>query len=359
MNDKPNIVTQPHLGRVKDNYRPSSEIGGYLTTAKIIKIHHKYRTADIAIIGTRDIISSGTTNEGKFGARILSSSASFDSVSMAASGTIEPLQEGAIVIVAFLDGSKSKPIILGTVFNTDNTISSMLPDVYPLDPNKAGDERKEALKYLKVFPSQLYHRVDGEGGVEISHPSGTFLKIDADRDQLMNDEHDGFSHDDLMEKDSRTNEVRKAPTEEAMLPVSMLFSHQTNMDSAEDNSWTKFFLSSEGMFRTTKDTNDGKLTYTELSEDGTYTIRRQNDSDKHGLGTQYSEISLAQNGDISIKRQAGGQTVKVAIGSDMKVAITGDVSISGNMVVSGTSTSANSFTRGSQVLTFSDPHGGV
>lgn len=318
---RPNINLQPHLGRVEDNYKPGDNMYGYLALAKIIKVHHKNYSADVMLINTRDVISSDPINEGRLSARMGVSSAHYNEEYATVSGVMEPLQENQLVVVAFLEGMKSRPIILCSFHNPDSPDKNMLPYMYPLDPNSSAEQYRESLKYLRVFPSQAYHRVDGEGGMEFSHPSRTFLKIDADQYGEMTDAHNGFDHQNLEEKDPRLHTTYVGRTEGSRLPVNLLFVHRTSPFD-QSTTWTKFFLRDDGMLRFTRDNADGTLTYQELSKDGTYIVRRQVDSDKHMEGSNYTQTSLSPNGEYKITRAKSGKVTEVVIAENGEASIT-------------------------------------
>src|SRR6185312_3211035 len=131
MPNNPNINLQPFLGRYRENYKPQNEMGGYLTLAKVIKIHHKNSTVDLQIVKTNDSISSNESNEGRFGARILTASAHFNRETLASSGVIEPMQEGQLVILAFLDGFKNELIVLGSLHDIWEVHNNILTKQYP------------------------------------------------------------------------------------------------------------------------------------------------------------------------------------------------------------------------------------
>jgi hypothetical protein len=313
MSNKPNIRLQPHLGRVKDNYKPHNDMGGVLAVAKVLKVHHKQGTVDLQVIKTNDVISSDTSNEGKFAARVLTTSAHFDNASMSSSGVVEPIQEGQMVLLAFIDGLKANPIVLGSFHQTWSTEQNILPSSYPLDPEEGLWDRREALKYLRVHPSQFYQRIDGIGAMEMSHPSKTFLQIDPDLyDEGINDEHGGYDHSKLNEKDPQFGGTRSGRTQESTNPVNVLFVHRSSPED-ETTTWTKFFINAQGMFRVTRDNNDNSLSYLQMTETGDIKIRRQIDSPVHEDGNNYSEISLAETGGVSIARTIDGNTSSVSV----------------------------------------------
>lgn len=308
---EPDIRLQPHLGRVQDNYKPHLDMNT-LSLAKVTKVHHKHGTVDLQLIKSNTSISSDESSEGKYSARVLTTSAHYDPVLASSSGNMEPMQEGQLVLLAFMDGLKSQPIILGSFHQTWETEHNVLPEYYPLEPNDSMSDKRESLKSLNVHPSQFYKRVDGIGSMEMSHPSKTFLQIDPDLHGEINDTHKGYDHIHLNEKDPYTAKTRSGRTEETSLPVNVLFLHRSHFDD-EVTTWTKFFIDSSGMLRLTRDNNDGTLSFLELSDDGAISIRRQNDSAIHGEGENSSELGLAQDGTISLSRVVDGKNSMISI----------------------------------------------
>lgn len=315
------VNLQPHLGRqFKDRYNIQDNTG-VLSLAKVIRVHHKQGTVDIQIIKSNNTIVSNPENEGRFGARLLTSTAHFDEVLMSSSGVVEPIQEGQLVVVGFLDNQKKQPIILGSFHKTWQNEMNVLTDTYPLDVANDFDAMREGNKYLRVFPSQLFHRVDGIGAIEWGHPSTTFLKIDPDLSQSIGDDHGQFDFEDLTERDPYTYETRRGRTEESSLPVKLLFVHRSSSTPDEDEdedalTWTKFFLDSSGLLRITRDTNDNKLTSLELSDTGAFKVKRQLDSAFHDEGTSTAEIGITEEGGTYMKREFAGLEIKVQITND-------------------------------------------
>lgn len=305
---------QPHLGRVQENYKPHLD-ANMLAIAKVTKVHHKHGTVDLQLIKSNSVIASSPENEGKYGARVLSTTAHYDPALASSSGVIEPMQEGQLVLLAFIDGLKSQPVILGSFHQTWETEHNVLPDVYPIVPTDSITEKKEATKYLRVHPSQYYERVDGMGSKEVSHPSKTFLQIDPDLFDEINDHHRGYDHHNLNERDPHTGEARSARTEEGAYPVNVLFVHRSSFDD-EVTTWTKLFIENTGMFRLTRDNNDGTLSFVQISETGGMKFRRQLDSTNHGEGENYSEIEVTEQGAISLNKAVDGKTSNISIDED-------------------------------------------
>ncbi len=300
---------QPHLGRTANNYKPQLDM---LALAKVTKVHHSQGTVDLQLIKSNDVVSSDPSNDGKFGARVMTTTAYYDPASLSSSGVIEPMQEGQLVLIAFIDGKKSQPVVLGSFHQTWDDTNNILPMTYPLDPSNSMLDKREATKYLRVHPSQFYERVDGIGAKEVSHPSKTFMTVDPDLYGEINDAHDGFDHKDLNERDPFSGQSRYGKDEDSVRPVNMLFVHRSNFDD-DVTTWLKMFISNTGMFRLTRDNNDGSLSYYEMKEDGTTTLRRQVDSNENGSGDNAGEISLGQDGSIAINRIVDGRSSSISL----------------------------------------------
>jgi len=76
-------------------------------------------------------------------------------------------------VVGFLGGSILRPVVLGFLFPEENE-SLCGRDDQP--GNKDGSQ------YLFKHKSNVYSRIDQDGQIEISHPSGLFIKIGKDCD---------------------------------------------------------------------------------------------------------------------------------------------------------------------------------
>jgi hypothetical protein len=336
--NRPNIVTQPQMGRPTENYKPGDKMGSYIALARIIKIHHKHHTADVQLVKTNNVVSSTAENEGKYGARIGVVTAHFNEKTLTSSGVIEPMQEGQLVVLAFMDENSKQPIILCSFHSTWSTKQNILVDKYPLNPRTEMQDYCEAYKYLRVFPSQGYTKVDGNGGIELSLPSTTFLKIDNEINlpdgAKLSDGREDFDHDDLSEKDPyRGFQTIKGQKEQELLPVNMLLVHRSHYDPSL-STWTKFFMNKNGSFRWTRDSHEDNLTYMEVGDKGAVTLRRQQDSHIHGESEDYTESRLSELGEYSVSKKKGNKCSTIAIddNGDIKLSISFDDGLTSSFV---------------------------
>lgn len=330
---------QSGLGRIAENYRQDMNMTG-LSVGKVIKVHHFSGTADVQLVNTKDVISSSPENKGQFAARILTQGAWFDeSGHQKYWGVVSPIAEGSLVVVAFLDNMKDRPIILGQLHRGDNP-ENVLPSSYPLNERQPGFHRREALKTLRVFPSMAYSKVDGEGNMEFVTSSKSFFaayNTSLDTEDYLGDNHNGFDHEHLSETNKRTGKVLESDFEEAKAPMKFLFVHRDSFNNP--CKWTKFFLNEKGMFRTTRDSNDGTLSYIEMGDTGAMKIRRQLDDPDHGEGNDFSEVGVEADGTPYITRMTPKGLAKFSLDADgnLQINVPGDVSAyaEGNVNLNG------------------------
>lgn len=314
---------QGSLGKVEKFNRKDMNMGGYLTLGRVIEVHNKYSTADVMLVNTKDTLMGSKSNQGRFSCKIATNNAHYDADTNTSWGVMEPVCVDDLVLVAFLDNLKSHPIIINSFHRMDRT-DNILPDEYPI----YGAE--DSLKFLRVFPSQNYIRVSGNGDTEVTFVGKSFISIG----DSVSDAHNSTDFEDLSEKsnDGKTKHLTKSRHEPTDLsarvfrssPTSkkFLFVFRDNMDDSE-TTWTKLFFDS-GLLRLTRDNNDGKLSYIELNKSGNIKIRRQLDSDSINGGQHYTEIGVSADGMGSIKNKNGSDSIEVLINPDSTISIKKD-----------------------------------
>lgn len=317
MSETPSVRLQPHLGRVTINYKKGMNLGGLMVLARVTNVHQKTGTADVITVQGNNIFSSGANVEGQYSARILTSYSNYDSTRKKYWGGMDPIGVGTLVLLGFMDNKRTQPVILGT-FNYPSNDQNILPTDYPLSEQTAGYDRREALKSLHVYPSQAYTKIDGESNIELSHASKSFLAMystSMDDQNKLNDSHGGFDHKDLSEKDKTSGNVLETDFTDSQSPSKLLYVHRTDFDDLK-TTWTKLFFDVTGLFRISRDNNDGTLSYRELAPDGTQIDRVQLDSNQFGQGSNYGEIVKGSDGSVAINRQTSKGISQITIDKD-------------------------------------------
>lgn len=284
---------QSSLGNVTQENRSDIKMNGYTSLGRIIKIHHKKNTADVKIVRTNDVISSLAENEGRFACKILTVNAHFNKDTCKSNGVIEPLTEGELVVIGFLEGRKTEPIILGSLHRLDDT-DNILPSEYPINM----DNRREYLKYLRVFPSQDYIRVDGDGNFEVAFHGKSFFKFD---DTGINDSHNGTDFKNLYEKDKFTGNTLTMEDKSYHKPKDFIAVFRDNWID-DITTWTKFLVQSNGLIRISRDNNDNSLTFVEVNKLGEFKVRRQIDTNLYEDGATFSELVISKSGVVRLNR---------------------------------------------------------
>jgi len=323
------IRLQSALGDISKKGRSDIAMNGMITLGKILKVHHKNHTADVQLIGTSDIISGSEATQGINACRIMERHAGWDSFFKVSYGNITPVQEGEIVAVGFLDNLKSKPIILGSFFDTDNS-KNPLPVDYPL----FGADEVERYEHLFMDRLQDYSYLSGTGEFEMVHHSRAYI---TSSEKALDDSRDGFNYNSLKIKSKNTKStVGLTENQREFKPLDILVSLCDKINDVTSGLLRLFVSAKTGSFRITKDTNSNKLSMIEMQSDGTMRVKQQLDTYKRDKSTNYSEVRMNPDGGISVVRNLNGSVSSFQIGQDgsltincsKAVSINSDVSIS-------------------------------
>lgn len=324
-NEVRNLKLQSALGdfNAVEN-RKDMDMFGVLMVGKVTRVHHKSGTADLIVVDTGDTFSSSPTNEGQYAARFIQGFSGYNEVTKKPWGLIEPIAEGSLVVMTFLNGIKQRPIILGTLPRITAEENVYVGD-YPLMENISGYNAREALKRLMVYPSGTYDKVDGEGNVEKTFPGHSFLvnySGATDFDDQINDNHRGYGFEDLTEKDKDTL-YTVAPHEEspAVENGKLLYSHRTVIDDRE--TFIKVYMSDDGELRISRDNDDDTLSYIELSTEGDISLVRQRDSARRNIASDISKVEIKANGEVYMKN---GEA-EFSLGHDLNVRVPGKINM--------------------------------
>lgn len=327
-----NPVFQSGLGNVSQVTRQDQNMFGYFMLAKVLKVHEKHNTVDVKLLRNNNRIIGSSNNEGRFACRVLTSNAGYDSTNRIYYGIQEPLFKGQTVVVTFLDGMKDEPIVIGVIHDVDNP-NNILPSKYPLDPTNDYEDLKDTRKFLRVFPLQDYFKLDGVGNLEFSLHSKSFISWS----KGVTDDANGTDFEDLSEKSKVLNKTLQLPDnfqdefgnaiEVYTEPKSLLIVFRDDIDD-NISTKTKIFVDmndDKGTLRLSRDNKDNTLSYIEMSKDGSIKLKRQIDSNVRDSGSNYSDIIVSPNGDITIGNSSGAS---MAIQE-------GTINLTGNILANG------------------------
>lgn len=292
-----NVRTQASLGtEFKRVYNEDSNMDK-LMLAKVVSINYRYNTVGVQSVTDGSVISK-PGQEGKFSAK-LPVQFSGRTADGKPYGQVTPIEIGALVLLGFIDRRKSNPIVL-SVYNTSEETHELARAPFgQADPEDESVKRQANHKFT-VHPSLTYEDIDGNGNKTVSFTGKSFITFDGDTSPEMSGVNDSqYNYEDLASSRYYSGELieplsSKAPT--------ILFKHTGDRfgddgELIEDPHELMMFIGQDGTYRTSivAEGEDWR-TYTELTADGEYTIRRQNDSREVGKGQEYHEFKVGEKG---------------------------------------------------------------
>lgn len=293
------IRTQSSLGtEFKRLYNEDSNISKIML-AEVTKVNYRYNTVDVRTTdGSMQINKSGQS-EGRYSAK-LPVEFSGRTATGKVFGQINPIEVGTLVLLGFLSGYKSKPIVISVYGHADETKELSRAPFAGADPT---DEKlkKYTQHNFTIHPSLTYDDIDGNGNRTVSFPGKSFLTMDADSIEEMSgktDDGDGTGYEDLSASYYYSGELIEPSNEKA---PTILFKHvgkkATEEGEVEDPHAFMLFLGQDGTYRTSMvNTEEDWRTYIEMTPEGDIKLRRQNDTKAVGKGESTHELSVTADG---------------------------------------------------------------
>lgn len=260
---------QAGLGDVYNLGRGDIDNQGKLTLARVVSVNNRDHTADV-IMMTGAYLGNQENSTSRVSCMRLEQFAGFNSDSLKSYGSVTPLRKGDLVLVAFVDSGKNKPIILGSVYMPDNTITNM-PEVESM-----GEFEDEKDEYYSVDPNQNYNYSNAQGEFENVNSNGLYKVGKTER--MSDHRENAFGHEDLSIRDKwtyRTIDIK----EEEFQPFNYLLVTRDKHDETDENTvFNRFYHDPKrGITRFSKDSKN-KLLYVEV--DKGFKIQYQKNSNR-------------------------------------------------------------------------------
>lgn len=290
MADRPR--TQASLGSQWQRVNSDNLKFDNLILAKVIKVYYQYQTVELQSLSGKMRIAQGLGTSGKFSAPYPKEFTGMTPENNPY-GHIPVIVPGTLVLVAFVDGNPSNPIIVNSYgYNDLNTKLVRTPMI-------SGDMRdNEQFKFnsssYTLKPSLTYEYFDGEGNVVKTWNGKSLLSVTSDHNEQESstDFMYGTLYDDLFTSRYADNSLIEPRIQRA---PNMLFKHQGEFDmyGEPDNHITMFYLSSDGTFRrSTLNKEEQFRTTVEQDNKGNYRVQYQADSVIIGEGQDYVEFGI-------------------------------------------------------------------
>ena len=303
-----------------DNSRLQSSLGselisdnmsnavGKLSLARVTDINYQKNTATfIRFLSTGGTDVSGATSE----ALLPMPSAGRNGFGNAY-GEVLPIHPGDIVLVGYVGDRLDKPIILARYGDASiaQEISGQQSPHYEVNDFSTYGKANQS---MVVYPSQEYDLMDGKGNRSIKLAGNTFVLVRNDIPQASRGTDDGVqpvaSSDIPGNVDgngkSRNSLVQNAPE--------IILGHRGNVTASgdKDNHATYVRIGDDGNFRLSQMQDDQDWrTYFEMTPDGKIRLRRQEDAKIFNTGLKSSEISIDNNGYVTLRSQSTGLVLR-------------------------------------------------
>lgn len=271
---------------------------GSLVIAKVKKVYYQEQTVELLVVNENTSVGNNFSSTGELSAPYPKS---FSGVTPENDiyGDIPIITPGMIVLVGFLNGDVSSPIIVNNYGTREHNKRLARTPMISGD-NRDTNQFKYNTAKFNLYPSLNLDYIDGEGDIVKTWNGNTFMSVTSDsfNQESATDYMYGTKYEDL--------DVTKYADGVLIEPrvknsPNMLVKHQGYVDinGIADNHVTMFYLDSDGTFRHSILNEEEQFrTYTELSSNGDYKVRLQEDSVIVDEGQDYLEFGIERETQI-------------------------------------------------------------
>lgn len=289
--------TQASLGKV--HYQSRIDLNnGVLSLGKVKKIYEKTNSVDVLML-TNNYLGDNKEDDGIVSCYRLESYCGYDEDLKVSYGKINPIHEGSLVVVGYIDGMKGQPILLGTLpYDLDDKKLNT-----PIE-NANGEDILDTEESLEVSRLQDYNYYNRFHEHERASNNRSFFV--ARKEKVSDYRESQLRYEDLSIKNKMTRDTLGLKEEQYdFKPFNYLISTK-NKYSNKGAIFNRFYHDAEkGITRFSKD-SDERTFYVEVDSNDNFTIRMQKDSwkRKKGIGepTEYEHNTLRQSDQKDLKK---------------------------------------------------------
>ena len=291
---------QSSLGsEFKRRYKEGQNIDRIMI-AEIVRVHHRYNTVDVVVMGTNDRTENSYYEEGKFSAKLPIEFGGLTSGDNPFGKTI-PIQVGTLALIGFISGNKTTPIVLSIYNKTEEAKELSRSPVAETDSDDTRFE-KYTDEQFTVYPSLTYDSVDGKGNRTVSFTGKSFIATSTTPkvgSGSLTDDSIGLPYENL--GSSYYHSGKLIEPKESIAP-SILFKHQgdkfdSNGNAIPDDKIFTLFLDNDGTFRvSTRQAYNNWRSQLEIGKEGKISFKFQNDTDSLIGSKKYNELFIDDEG---------------------------------------------------------------
>lgn len=323
------------LGNEEDN--------NFITLAKVTKVYYKQGRIDFKLSNTNIVTQEVAGNHSVGSAPI-----PVDFFGHKPDGTVfghyRPIKIGDVVAIAYLNGHKSSPIVIGVYPDNAQAYEAISPTMYADGDDNDSGVANDVLSEQKIHPSMQIEYRSGSGAIAKALNGHSFLAID---DEVSHDYNQLWQNYNTVGFFSQNGKIVNPLKEKA---GDWTLIHEDNPDASNaDRHRTRFFVSKRGELQIVfmDNTSEGDVLVMEGAQHKGFTMTQYYDTPKRKAGDMSDDV---YNPDLAASPQyvrfnLGGEGKEASIeASSLKASIlqstqlavrTDGVYLNGKLLVSG------------------------
>ena len=284
-------------------YRNMNNVSGqaYLVRGQVTNVYYQKGTLDFNTYGS-SITSGATDGSGSAPIPVDFWGKNTDGKVF---GCYRPVQKGSQILVAYIGGDTSRPIVVGVYPDNESSYELISPVHYNTGDDSTDDVQNDALGERKIYPNQQMMYESGKGDILRSMGGKSFLYISENGSGYLDDIN--YAYDEIRDfYDADANEIEPTMTK----AQSWLLVHEDNdSDEAADGHRTRFYVNRSGelmvTFANKEDPNE--IVVLEASKDSGFKLTKRFDSSNLKEDSEeYVQFGIGSGNNVSIKSVDSG-----------------------------------------------------
>lgn len=311
-------------GNVSFRNVSGNEDNSFVTLARVTKVYYKQGKIDFKLTNT-NIVAEDSTNDGSGSAPI-----PVDFFGKRANGQVfghyRPIKIGDLIAVAYLNGHKTSPIVIGVYPTSSPDYEIISPSFYDAGNDEDDSVAETGLAEEKVYPSMQTEYRSGSGTIAKALNGHSFLTID---DETTNQYNQLWASYDNVGFFSHNGEITNPLKEKA---GDWLLVHEDNPNASGNGHRTRFYVNQDGNVQIVLMGNDsaGDISVFEGSRENGFSIKHYQGikSVKSGdLGqdvyrpdfdsaTKYVEMNIGKDESVLLQALDGNKNTNLSVNPD-------------------------------------------
>ena len=260
---------QSSLGNVKYLLRGDLDNNGKIALATVKGTNNRKQTVDVVLFN--DYFLGEVDDERTISCKRLETFAGFEREAGLSHGSVTPLQDGELVLVAFVDSMKYRPVIIGSIAPPSNEAT------YSPKVKAKGEEADERFENFTVSKIQDHTFTNGEGEYEKNFFTGNV--VTGRKAKVSDHRENAYRYNDItLRKKKNYEPIRVSRDKVDYKPFNYLAVTKNTWEDTDSTIYSRFYNDSEnGVIRVSRDTTN-RLTYFEIDDE--FNLQYQRDSNR-------------------------------------------------------------------------------